>query len=81
MHAAVRHQPDQVHAAQRPSTPSRSTSFDAKLAVADGLVDPGQVLHHDRAGPEVQVTDLGVAHLARRAARPRARRRVSCVCG
>ena len=32
--------------------------------VGHRIVDPGEVLAHDRAGAEVEVTDLGVAHLA-----------------
>ncbi len=31
--------------------------------VEDGVIDAGEVLAHDRAGAEVEVTDLGVAHL------------------
>ena len=36
--------------------------------VGDGRVDPGQVLEHRTAGTEVQVADLGVAHLLGRQA-------------
>ena len=35
-----------------------------EAAVGDRVVDPGQVLLDDRAGAEVEVADLGVAHLA-----------------
>ena len=42
-----------------------------ELAVGHGIVDPGQVLAHHRAGAEVEVADLAVAHLAlRQADRP-----------
>ena len=34
-----------------------------EAAVGDRVVDPGQVLLDDRAGAEVEVADLGVAHL------------------
>ena len=34
-----------------------------KLAALDLVVDPGQVLEHGVAGPDVQVADLGVADL------------------
>ncbi len=34
-----------------------------EAAVGDGVVDPGQVLLDDRAGAEVEVADLRVAHL------------------
>ena len=33
-------------------------------AVGDRVVDPGEVLLDDGAGAEVEVADLGVAHLA-----------------
>ena len=46
-----------------PSKAARSTSFSAQRAVGDRLVDPGQVLGDDRPRAEVQVPDLGVAHL------------------
>jgi hypothetical protein len=32
--------------------------------VRDGAADAGQVLHHDPAGANIQVADLGIAHLA-----------------
>ena len=49
----------------RSAAPSAATSvsFCAQRAVRDGLVDPREVLRHDRAGAEVEVADLGVAHL------------------
>ncbi len=37
-------------------------------AVLDRAVDPGQILIHDAAGPEVQVAHLGVSHLPAREA-------------
>jgi hypothetical protein len=33
-------------------------------AVGDGLVDARQLLHHHAAGAEIDMADLGVAHLA-----------------
>ena len=39
-----------------------------EAAVGDRVVDPGQVLLDDRAGAEVEVADLGVAHLSLRQA-------------
>lgn len=33
-------------------------------AILDGVVDAGELLEHDAAGTNVEVADLGVAHLA-----------------
>ena len=41
-----------------------STSFSRQRPVLDRLVDAGEVLRDDRARAEVEVPDLGVAHLA-----------------
>ena len=64
VHAAVAGQPDEVHAL------GSHHRLDQHLvgrdrAVLDGLVDARQVLLDDRAGAEVEVADLTVAHLAR----------------
>ena len=84
MHAAGRDEPDQVQrsaalARRRARRPQRLVLEEA--AVLDRLVDADEVLLHDRAGAEVQVADLGVAHLALRAARPLRPEASSCVCG
>ncbi len=63
VHAAVGHEPDQVD----PLGAGEGATEDlirAELAVLDREVDPGEVLHDHRAGAEVEVADLGVAHLA-----------------
>ena len=50
-----------------------------EAAVGDRVVDPRQVLLDDRAGAEVEVADLGVAHLPVRQADVAARRpRAAC---
>ena len=73
--------PDQVQppagARRAAAQAASSASFSKKRAVGDRVVDPGQVLLDDRAGAEVEVADLGVAHLPVgqadvAAARPRA---------
>ena len=46
-----------------PANAARSTSLRRERAVGDRLVDARQVLADDRAGAEVEVADLGVAHL------------------
>ena len=38
-------------------------SVGEKVPCADGAVDPRVFLIHDPAGAEIQVTDLGIAHL------------------
>ena len=77
VHPAARHQPEQVQppvlradgagVAQHPVLEER--------AVVDRIVDPREVLAHDLAGAEVEVADLGVAHLAVGQADGAARRR------
>ena len=84
VHAAGRHQPDQVQAAARVARRRARAAQRLVLeeaAVRDRLVDAGEVLLHDRAGAEVQVADLGVAHLALAAGRRRGPQASSCVCG
>ena len=65
--AAVGDEADQVQAPARRfaarAQAARSASFSKKLPSATRVVDPGQVLLDDRAGAEVEVADLGVAHL------------------
>ena len=66
--AAVGDQAEQVEAAAR-AAPGTLAGGEQRLvleeaAVGDRVVDPGQVLLDDRPGAEVQVADLGVAHLA-----------------
>ena len=60
--------PDQVHAGAVPSpvNAARRTSLLAIVSVSHGQIDARQVLHHHRAGAEVHVSHLGVAHLPRR---------------
>ena len=62
VHAAVGDQADHVHALGRGEGVAQHL-VGGQLAVLGGGVDPGQVLHHDAAGAEVEVADLGVAHL------------------
>ena len=69
MHAAGRNKPDQVAGAaaffQRvDQAGQRRRRLD--LARRDGVADARQVLHHHAASADVEVADLGVAHLARR---------------
>ena len=47
----------------RPGTGLQEGRTLEERAVGDGGVDPGQVLEHRPAGPEVEVADLRVAHL------------------
>ena len=70
--AAVGDQPEQVQPPARAFARARAGG-DQRLvfvegAVGDRAVDAGQVLPDDRSGAEVQVADLGVAHLADRQA-------------
>ena len=46
-----------------PRSAARSVSFSASVPSRDRGVDPREVLRDDRAGAEVEVADLGVAHL------------------
>ncbi len=69
VHTAGAHEADHV---QRPATlASASCGLEQRrtlreAAVRDRRVDPGEVLQHGPSGAEVQVPDLGVAHLPRR---------------
>ena len=60
--AAVGYEADQVDALG-PGERRAQHRVRRELAILDRLIDPGQVLHHDRAGAEVQMAHLGVAHL------------------
>ena len=78
VHAAVR---DETHEVERgcPSPalwrrPACRTGFSKKRAVVDRLADARQVLVDDAAGADVEVADLGVAHLPGGQADGRARR-------
>ncbi len=66
--AAVGDQTEQVQAparaVARPLAGAEQSLVLEEAAVGDRVVDPGQVLLDDRAGAEVEVADLGVAHLA-----------------
>ncbi len=62
VHAAVRHQPEQVEAVGVAGGPQRLVL--EERAVLDRLVDAEQVLLHDRARSQVEVAHLRVAHLA-----------------
>ena len=77
VHAAGRHQAEQVAGAARrlqlrDQVGERRRAGEA--AVLGGLADARQFLHHHAAGADVQVADLGVAHLAVRQADVAARR-------
>ena len=82
--AAVGDQAEQVQPAARavaaPLAGGEQGLVLEEAAVGDRVVDPGQVLLDDRAGAEVEVADLGVAHLpsGRPTSRPWAE---SWVCG
>ncbi len=68
VHAAVGDEAEQVQAPARavagPLAGGEQRLVLEEAAVGDRVVDPGQVLLDDRAGAEVEVADLGVAHLA-----------------
>ena len=71
MHAAGRHQADEVAGAAArlelaDQIDQRRRAGD--LARRDGVGDAWQVLHDDAAGADVEMADLGVAHLAVRQA-------------
>lgn len=36
----------------------------SKGTIFNGFVDPGEILVHNPARPDIEVTDLGIAHLA-----------------
>jgi hypothetical protein len=66
MHAARGDEPHQVQApALIPGCAARRAKRLVlhEAAIGDRVVDAGQVLLHDRPGPEVQVPYLGIAHL------------------
>ncbi len=67
VHAAVGDEAEQVQsparALARPLACRRQRLVFEEAAVGDRVVDPGQVLLDDRAGAEVEVADLGIAHL------------------
>ena len=62
VHAAARDEPDQVDALGGAEGGAQRLVL-GQRAVLDRGVDPREVLRHDRAGAEVEVADLGVAHL------------------
>ena len=66
--AAVGDQPEQVQAASRTLAGALAGGEQRlvleEAAVGDRVVDPRQILFDDRPGAEVEVADLGVAHLA-----------------
>ena len=65
MHAAVGDEPEQVQPPARAARrPPRSTSFSKNEPSSIASSMRSEVLPHDRAGAEVEVADLGVAHLA-----------------
>ena len=67
MHAAGGYQPQQVAGAaaffQPPDQP-RQGGVGGQCAVRDGGIDAADVLIDDAAGAEVEMADLGIAHLA-----------------
>ncbi len=67
MHAAVGDQPDEVDALGALQRGDQRLVA-GERAVGDGVVDALEVLAHDRSRAEIEVTDLGVAHLPRRQA-------------
>ena len=67
VHAAGRHQAEQVAGAARRlqlRDQVRERRRAGEAAVLGGLADVRQLLHHHAPGADVQVADLGVAHLA-----------------
>ena len=64
VHAAVGDQPEQVHARRARRARAHDRRVLAQRAVGDRLVDARQILADHGAGAEVEVADLGVAHLA-----------------
>ena len=72
MHAARRDQADEVAGAAALAQPldqalQRRRALD--LAVGDGIGDARQVLHHQAPGADIEMADLGIAHLPRQAGR------------
>ena len=80
VHAAVADSPIRC-TRSAPRIASRSTSFSASEPSRDRLVDARQVLLDDRAGAEVEVADLAVAHLPLGQPDGRARRRSAACAG
>ena len=71
MHAARRDQARSGGRCRRFSSAPGSGRERWRLSISpsrDGVADPRQVLHHDAAGADIEVADLGIAHLARRQA-------------
>ena len=71
VHAAGRQEAHDVRRAARvpePRDEARERRLAREFAAFDGRIDARQVLGHDAPGAQVHVTDLGVAHLARRQA-------------
>jgi hypothetical protein len=60
--ALLEHLPTTV----RCCTGTRATTPTLYTTVSDCLIDARQVLHHDPARPQIEMADLGVAHLALR---------------
>jgi hypothetical protein len=82
MHAAGRHEPDQVAGAAAllelfDQAGQRRRTFD--LAARDRVADARQVLHDDAARANVEMPDLGIAHLPVGQADVAARRAQKCV--
>ncbi len=77
VHAALGHEAHEVQRAAPPGGLVAGLHEDAvaeEVAVGDRLRDAREVLVHDAAGADVEVADLGVAHLARRQPHGRAGR-------
>ena len=71
MHAAGRCQPDEMAgAAGSPHAFDQALQRGrvGDLAARDRVVDAGQILHHQPARADVEMADLGIAHLSRRQA-------------
>ena len=67
VHAAGRHQAEQVAGAARRlqlRDQVRERRRAGEAAVLGGVADARQFLHHHAPGADVQMTDLGIAHLA-----------------
>ena len=66
VNAARTDQADEMQPPVRPGCPKAGVNegrTHRKAAVRDRGIDPGQVLEDRATGPEVEVTDLGIAHL------------------
>ena len=62
MDAAVGYEAEQVDTARRPERVRQDLVL-CERSGGDRVVDARQILPHDRARAEVEVADLGVAHL------------------